>query len=100
MVMPWSISNFLIGPCLIVMLPADGSTLVTWPSIKVDCASASCDQAKSASADSATEIFFMRLSSSVMRHLLARLDHRDLDGRAARREILGTTRRLLDRSLV
>ena len=31
MVMPSSISNFLIGPCLMVILPADSSILVTWP---------------------------------------------------------------------
>ena len=29
MVMPSSMSNFLIGPCLMVILPADSSILVT-----------------------------------------------------------------------
>src|ERR1700688_193287 len=103
MVIPWSISSFLIGPCLIVMLLADGSTLVTCPSINSDWARASCDPAQSTNAEARTATFFIALSFSVIRHgfcLAARLDHRDLDGRASRRGILGTTRGLVERALV
>src|SRR3954452_22530067 len=38
--MPSSMSSFLIGPCLIVIFPADSSILVTCPSIMSNCASA------------------------------------------------------------
>src|SRR5450432_4106762 len=116
MVMPWSMSNFLIGPCLIVMLPADTSTLVTCPAIRVDWASPACDQAQSAIAMIKVARFFMGFSflqwfSSVVRHgcrlgcrlgccFAARFDDRELDGRAARRRGLGTTSGLLDRPRV
>src|ERR1700736_6351537 len=55
-------SNFLIGPCLIVILPADASTLVTCASINADWATAACAQANSASAEIRGASLFMSLS--------------------------------------
>src|SRR5215510_13236433 len=62
MVIPWSIPSLLAGPCLMVILPADWSILVTWPLIKSVCAKTPCGATESARARTRDGIVFMFLS--------------------------------------
>src|SRR5512141_1345283 len=65
MVMPSSMSNFGIGPCLMVIFLASASTLRTRPSVSA-CAQAAAPPSISAPASATAEIvLFMRRSPSV-----------------------------------
>src|ERR1700693_1186916 len=89
--------SFLIGPCLMVILPADLSTLVTWPAMRDACEPAVCADAHNAIATSSACAFILVfLLSVLLRRCWFWLDRFDRGG-ALRRRLIRTPRRFTAR---